>query len=481
MDYSTLEKMRQSHPGWRLLCADQSALVASFLHRVFIVPNKRYVIQGELVEALDDELYVLRERLGAKAFPRSPLEYLNDWAANDKGWLRKYYKPGTDEPFFDLTPATEKAIGWLSGLTERSFVGTESRLLTLFNLLDQICSGTQSDPEIRISELKRKQAEIEAEIESINVNGVSLLDDTAIKERFMQFESVARELLGDFREVENNFRQLDRSVREQIAMREEGAGKGSVLEDIMGKRDEISESDQGRSFRGFWDFLISNRQEEFSNLLEQVWAIPAVSSLEPDPRLKKVHYDWLEAGENTQRTVAMLSNQLRRFLDDAAWLENRRIMEVLKQIEQKALSLRQKDTTPFSTEIDTPNVVIELPFERPLYKPTSKVKLVTNKVKLDDQNIEAEALFDRTYVDSAALAKHIKKVLVAKGSATLSEIVTERPLTFGLSELVAYLQLATTRFECIFSESECETIEWTGDDGIERQAEAPLVTFLRQK
>lgn len=271
MDYSTLEKMRQSHPGWRLLCADQSALVASFLHRVFIVPNKRYVIQGELVEALDDELYVLRERLGAKAFPRSPLEYLNDWAANDKGWLRKYYKPGTDEPFFDLTPATEKAIGWLSGLTERSFVGTESRLLTLFDLLDQICSGTESDPEIRISELKRKQAEIEAEIESINVNGVSLLDDTAIKERFMQFESVARELLGDFREVENNFRQLDRSVREQIAMREEGAGKGSVLEDIMGKRDEISESDQGRSFRGFWDFLISNRQEEFSKLLEQVW------------------------------------------------------------------------------------------------------------------------------------------------------------------------------------------------------------------
>jgi hypothetical protein len=32
--------------------------------------------------------------------------------------------------------------------------------------------------------------------------------------------------------------------------------------------------------------------------------------------LKRVHYDWLEAGEHTQRTVALLSQELRRFLDD---------------------------------------------------------------------------------------------------------------------------------------------------------------------
>jgi hypothetical protein len=36
-----------------------------------------------------------------------------------------------------------------------------------------------------------------------------------------------------------------------------------------------------------------------------------------------VHHDWLEAGEHTQRTVAQLSQQLRRFLDDRAFLENR--------------------------------------------------------------------------------------------------------------------------------------------------------------
>jgi hypothetical protein len=53
-----------------------------------------------------------------------------------------------------------------------------------------------------------------------------------------------------------------------------------------------------------------------------------------------VHYDWLEAGEHTQRTVAQLSQQLRRFFDEQAWLENRRIMDILHGIEAKALALR---------------------------------------------------------------------------------------------------------------------------------------------
>jgi hypothetical protein len=59
---------------------------------------------------LEDALFALREHLGPEHFPKPALDYLNDWAANDKGWLRKYYPPGSDEPHFDLTPAAKKAI-----------------------------------------------------------------------------------------------------------------------------------------------------------------------------------------------------------------------------------------------------------------------------------------------------------------------------------------------------------------------------------
>jgi len=303
LDFNTLDLLRQNHPAWRLLNSPHAPLIASFLQRVFIASNERVIAQANLVEALEDMLFALREQRGADAFPRNALDYLNDWARNDKGWLRKFYRQGSDEPWFDLTPATEKAIAWMGSLAERSFVGTESRLLTLFELLKQISAGSETDPEARMAELQQRRDDIDSEMVRVRDGDMPLLDDTALRDRFQQFTIVARELLSDFREVEHNFRVLDRRVRERIALWE--GGKGDLLEEIMGERDVIDDSDQGRSFRAFWDFLMSGaRQDEFSDLLERVLALPAVAELRPDARSRRVHYDWLEAGEHTQRTVA---------------------------------------------------------------------------------------------------------------------------------------------------------------------------------
>ncbi len=299
LDFATLDALRTHHPAWRLLRSDHAPLVASFLHRVFVAPNVRAMAAADLAEALEDELYALRLQRGDDAFPKPAAEYLNDWAAPDKGWLRKYYKPGTDEAQFDLTPATEKAIAWLAQLSERQFVGTESRLLTLFHLLKQMSEGSETDPAKRIAELQKKRDEIDAEMARVTAGDVPLLDETALKDRFQQFMQGARELLADFREVEHNFRQLDRRVRERIALWE--GSKGALLEEIMGERDAIADSDQGKSFRAFWDFLLSSRrQEELTELLDRVLDLPAVAALKPDGRTRRIHYDWMEAGSTTR-------------------------------------------------------------------------------------------------------------------------------------------------------------------------------------
>ena len=198
MDFSTLDSLRQNHPAWRLLNSPHAALIVSFLHRVFVLPNERLIAQADLAEALEDELFALRESQGADTFPKSALEYLNDWAGADKGWLRKFYRQGSDEPYFDLTPATEKAIGWLGSLTARAFVGTESRLLTLFELLRQIDAGSETDPAVRIAELQRRRDQIDAEMARVQEGDMPLLDETALKERFQQFTELARALLSDF-------------------------------------------------------------------------------------------------------------------------------------------------------------------------------------------------------------------------------------------------------------------------------------------
>jgi hypothetical protein len=421
LDYATLDLLRQNHPAWRLLNSPHAPLVASFLQRVFIVPNVRVMAQADLAEILEDELFALRERLGAEAFPKPALDYLNDWAGTDKGWLRKFYVQGSDEPHFDLTPPTEKAIAWLGTLTERSFVGTESRLLTLFELLKQMSEGSETDPEARITDLHKRRDEIDAEIRRILTGDIPLLDGTALKDRFQQFIQLARELLTDFREVEHNFRGLDRRVRERIALWE--GSKGALLEKIMGERDAIADSDQGRSFRAFWDFLMSSsRQEELSSLLERVLALPPIAELGPDARTRRVHYDWLEAGEHTQRTVAQLSQQLRRFLDDQAWLENRRIMDILHGIEAKALALRESQPPGIITDIADTAADIELPMERPLHTPTVKPLIADIELESGAADMDAAALYSQIVIDTAQLSRHIRHALQDRSQVTLHEL-----------------------------------------------------------
>ena len=482
LDYATLDLLRQSHPAWRLLRSDHAPLIASFLQRVFITPNVRVMAQADLAEALEDELFGLRARDAADAFPKSALDYLNDWAANEKGWLRKFYVAGSDDPQFDLTPATEKAIAWLTTLTERAFVGTESRLLTMFELLKQMSEGSEADPRTRVAELQKRRDEIDAEIARVLAGDIALLDDTALKDRFQQFMALARELLTDFREVEHNFRGLDRRVRERITLWD--GAKGALLEEIMGERDAIADSDQGRSFRAFWDFLMSSRrQEELSALLERVLRLAPVAALNPDARTRRVHYDWLEAGEHTQRTVALLSQQLRRFLDDQAWLENRRIMDILRGIEAKALALRGSPPPGEIMAIADTAAEIELPMERPLHVPVLKHVIADVALESGDVDMDAAALFSQVVIDKGQLAGHIRHSLQDRSQVTLRELTQLQPLQQGLAELVAYLQLADDMFSAVVDEETSEVIVWQGQtrDGQlhARLARLPRVIFVR--
>jgi len=64
----------------------------------------------------------------------------------------------------------------------------------LFELLKQMAEGSETDPEARIRELRKRRAEIDAEMERIIQGDIPLLDDTALKDRFQQFVGLARDL-----------------------------------------------------------------------------------------------------------------------------------------------------------------------------------------------------------------------------------------------------------------------------------------------
>lgn len=479
LDYFTALQMRQRHPAWRLLLADHAPLIVSFLDAAFIQPNVRSMAESALCSRLEDQLFALRESEGDAAFPRSARQYLDDWAHNDKGWLRKFYPLDTDEAHYDLTPAAEKAVAWLDGLTGRRFVGTESRLRTVFELLTQMLEGAETDADQRLADLEKRRAGIDAEIERVRAGDIELMDETALRERFQQLTDTARDLLSDFREVEHNFRQLDRQAREQIATWD--GRKGDLLEQIFGERDAISDSDQGKTFRAFWDFLMSpSRQEELSDRLEAVLGMAPIRQLKPDPRLKRIHFDWLEAGEQTQRTVARLSQQLRRFLDDQVYLENRRIMDILHQIEASAVAVREQPPGDRFMSIEQTGASMTLPMERPLFSPPIRPLLVEDIETGDESVIDAEALFMQQVIDRERLRLAIRRLLGERDQATLGEVIAQHPLEHGLAELVTYLALAGDDAHAVFDEQASEKVEWRDADGIARRARIPRIVFTRK-
>jgi flagellar motility protein MotE (MotC chaperone) len=478
LDYDSLETLKRIHPAWRLLAADHAPFILGFFQRCFIEPNLRSTGEQNLVSKLEDYMFQLRERQGEDAFPRPPKEYLDEWASEGKAWLRKYYPPGEDEPHFDLTPSAEKALEWAASLGNRAFVGTESRLRTVFELLRQMAEGAESDPEVRIAELEKRRSRIEAEIGKIREGRVELLDATALKERFLLMAATARGLLSDFREVEQNFRDLDRSVRDRIATWE--GAKGFLLEEIFGTRDAINDSDQGRSFRAFWDFLMSSdRQNELSSLLESVFDLPAVADLAPDRRLLRIHYDWLQAGESAQRTIARLSEQLRRYLDDRTLMENRRIAQILKGIEQHAIALREAPPPGNMAELDACALDLELHLSRPLFSPPVNPVIGEEILLPGEQDIPSEALYRQEYVDKERLKGRLRKALQARDQVSLEDLIGEYPLEQGLSELIAYLAIAAEEGRSVIQDSPKQTLRWTDRAGSVRQATLPLVIFIR--
>jgi hypothetical protein len=476
-DADGLARVRDSHPAWRLLRYEHAPLAVALFHRVFIAPNVRTVDQAQLTEALEDELHAYRSSLGEQAPSRPAAEYLVEWTSNERGWLRRFYPEGDDQPAFDLTPAAEQAVLWVVRLVERPFVATESRLRVLVDLLGQMARGIQTDPDIRLRDLERQRAEIDAEIERVRGGHMAVTGPRELREQFQQFVVLARELLGDFRLVEHHFRVLDRQVREQIASWD--GAKGTLVGEILDQRDAIDESDEGRSFRAFWELLMSQqRQDEMTDHLEQVLGHPAVTALAPDRRLRRIHHDWLKAGEHTQRRVALLSSQLRRFLDDAAWLEDRRIVEILRQVEGSALAVRDRPPPGSIHHIDLPAADIALPLERPLFAPRQPPVIDDTIDEADETAVDVGDLFAQQVVDVERIADHVERLLDERGQVTLRELCTAMPIERGLAELVTYLHLGAGRFSTTTDERVEDLITWTSGD-VERTARLARVVFVR--
>lgn len=470
-----LDTLRKNNAAWRLLNSQNAPLVLSFLGSFFIEDNRGAVGENVLLDALDEYLYAIH-LVDSEMYSQDAKHYVDDWADPERGWLRKFYPTGSDEVHYDATSAVEKAHRWVQTLQTRAMVGTESRLQTMVELLRQITYGAEMDPQIRRDNLLKQRSKIDEELALLDQGVLSRSEGSSLRDRYQLFLSTSRDLMADFRAVEENFRSLDRSAREKIAQWD--GGKGELLADLVESRTDISASDEGRSFQAFYDFLLSNtRQEELSALLS---SITTIEEIDADPGVRTIHHDWAEGAERTQATVRSLSEQLRTFLEDRVWLENRRVLELIRSIEKTAVATR--DTPHKDGEgltIPVPGLPIALPLARPLHTQREQV-LINSFIEPEaPEQIDLTSLLTQRFVDQARLVEHIKACVPPRSKVALPEIVALYPLQEGLAELLGYLDLHEDDIT-IEIDDDLEMTIYYEQDSVSKRVITPGINVVRK-
>ena len=446
MDYDQIKHELENSPSLKLLRSRNAPLILSFLYKQFKVRSRISIPQSELETKLGDYLEFLEE-IDTNAYPRSPKEYLNEWCDNDK-LLRKTFELGSDDPVFALTPATEKAIGWLEELERREFVGTESRFLQIFSLLKDIRDNSTTDVEARIAQLEQERDRIGQEIDKIRQTGaIDPYNRTQIQERFLQADHVARQLIADFTEVEQNFRALTRTV--QAAQLQANTRKGSVLGRVLDADQALKESDQGRSFYAFWNFLMSqSKRQELKSLIQAVYNLEELRPLSGEyALLRRIERSLIDAGQRIVQTNHILAEKLRQMLDEDNLIENRRVAELITEVQRLALQVASQPPLDQDFLVLSGDPNVNLVMARPLHllqaSDTPTFSIDFNDLPEENLDEEIADLYHQFYVDEAALAQRIAQVLERRAEVTLAELIELYPVEQGLSEIVAYLAIAT--------------------------------------
>lgn len=475
--YEALSDLRRDHATLRLLCAHNAPLLLSFFHQAFVEPNVRALSESDALMILGDHLEDIRDRHGNDVFPKSPRQYLDDWSADDARWLRRTLPPAKDEPEFDLTPAAERALEWIADLAPTRFVGTESRLTTLVELLRVLAQGTNADRATRLEMLRAQAARIERQIERVEGGDIDILTEVQVQERYLEIRDLARRLLSDFRQVEENFRQLDRRARERIARAD--LAKGQMLDSIFGDHDSITQSEQGESFRAFWSLLMSPvQQSELESLVTAICELEPLAKLTREDTLDRLRPDLILAGEKAHATLSKLVGQLRRFVDDQAWLEDRRLMNLIKDVERAAIDLGGVEPRAAFVTLDLPKAAVSLPLERVLHHPQGDIRVDISPLVQGQSESDARSLFDQFFVDEARLLRRIDDLLIDHAQVSLPEIIKRFELEQGLAELVTYLRVAAGERHAVIDDSRYDAIQWH-DGRRERVARVPHVVFVR--
>lgn len=465
---SYIKSLLKNDAGFILLRSTSSHLIISFLYEIFreahrtVIPSDEIESkfaaflsqhldeEGELAETLEGEFETsdfqkIRQEFDLQTRAR---KYINSWCSEEKKYLHKYYNQSRI-PVVELSPSIERLFNFIENSEQKEFVGTDSRFQTILFQLRDLDQHVNADPEARIKELKNQRKKIDDEIQQIQKTGeVRTYSKVEIEERLGEISRSSRDLLSEFRQVEENFRTILQGIYKKQS--EDTSSRGTILGYTLDTDRKMWASPQGQSFSSFWNFISQDKDNEISTLTSDIAKNSAsVLSSQDDflPFLKRYLYD---AGHKIIEQNRTLTDRLNRILQQQTSGERQQITKLTAEIKKLMHVYAEKVR---EEKISPPQDFIKIGTKPAIYFPQSRRPVLLSK-EVSFSKIEVREnvfnpadfseLFNQFYVDEKILLNHISEFKKQNGGNqfTLGELVKSFPVQKGLSEVVAYFALA---------------------------------------
>nr|MBV6629535.1 DUF3375 family protein [Oceanococcus sp. HetDA_MAG_MS8] len=426
------------HAAWTLLKASKSSYTLAFLESLFVDNSEVPVAQAHTA-------------LNA---------YLADWQSgwadtdvNAKVLLRQWTAAGyirDQDGHYVMTDACATAISFASGLDRREIAATATHLKIMQDSVDDLLYALSEDQSERSDIVLAKMEELRAEHERIMAGDFELPSDQEQKEAVRHILAAATRLAGDFRLLDDQYRERSRLLFEQINASDDG--RGAVIEQALDNEDAIKRTPAGMAFEGFYDLLAnSHLRQEFQAKLKRLLESPAARFLEPGERrfLKRLTSELMAESGRVRSRRKRMGAALSGYVQTANRADRVEIDRMLAEVKRLALEIAKGvDVSPHhkmrSVAINTGSLALYSPDALRLAAPKHvnfDVEVVTHEVDddLSDEQIERMSTFQ-----VLALAKRMAEFIASQSgqTATVGDYAKASLITGGLEELIGTFRVA---------------------------------------
>lgn len=445
-----LSEIISSSPCLELLKLRNREIIVLFLYKTFYFHREPVPYETLKIKLVDYLVSVNLENdeendiTAFDSFDEKAYKYIQKWT--DKGFLRNYQEE-SGEVFYELSSYSSKVIDWLLSLKREEFVGTESKFMNLFGQIKDLVEFTNEDPSERIRILEQRKLEIEHQIQSIKAGESAMVyEEYQVLPRFRDITRTAKELLSDFKEVEDNFKSITKSIYQKHADGE--ASKGDILGFTFDSLDKLQSSSQGKSFYAFWDFLMTpSMQSTWDKMVDDLYGSIDVSQINQDDMFLRNMKNYLyNSGRKVYQANDRMADKLSRIIcenNDSQSAVSRKLIGDIQSLLLQLTSMNEKPE--ISLELETVPE-ISMPIERKITLEKSDDLSYDKVIEIASADIadaiNADKLFVDHSIDRELLKNRISKMLKNRRQITLKEVVEYNGgLEKGLSELFGYISV----------------------------------------